>query len=51
MKEFIIKCFIVTFCFYFLFSNCFPRYESIEKDYRFDKVTGKQECKTWLGWQ
>jgi len=51
MKEFIIKCIVVTVCIYFVFNTCIPRYESIDKDYRFDRITGKQEVKTWLGWQ
>ena len=45
MKEFILKCFIMTCCIYFLFNNFFPRYEVVDASWRMDKITGKKE---WL---
>lgn len=50
MKEFTIKCLVVTFCVSFLMIFFYPRYQGIDKDHRIDTITGTVETKTCYGW-
>lgn len=47
--EFIFKVTYVTFCIGTLFYFFYPRYEIIDENHRFDKVSGKSEIKTFNG--
>lgn len=55
MKDFIIKCVVVTLCACFFMHYFYPRTVYIDTDHRYDRFTGKAEyragyCGSWLNY-
>lgn len=54
MKEFMIKCFVITFCAWIIvhkIGDILPKYSFPEHDKRNNSITGDCEYRTFLGWQ
>ncbi len=51
LDDFISRCIVVTACISFGLYFFYPRYDFIDVTHRFDKVSGKFEVYTHIGWR